>query len=121
MPIDLTGRYGDNSTRDYVLMQDDVQRTDRNAFIAFVRVMRHRDENVRSGTIHIYDETFAGAGTDDRARNEAIARALVCWIADQPPVERFFQLRASLNASGPATTIEMLDEHHAHQTADGDS
>ena len=42
MPVDLTGRYRDGDARDYVLMQDDVQRSDRSAFIAFVRVMRER-------------------------------------------------------------------------------
>lgn len=110
MPIDLTGQYEDISARDYVLMQDDVQRTDRNASIAYVRVMRQRDENVRGGTIYISDETFTGAGPDDDTRNGAVARALVWWIAEHPTVERFFQLRGSLNKSGQATTVEMLDE-----------
>lgn len=109
MPIDLTGKYEDISARDYVLMQDDVQRTDRSASYAHMRVMRQRDEDVRSGTIYISDETFAGAGPDDDTRNGAIARALVWWITEHP-LEHFFQLRASLNQSGPATTVEMLDE-----------
>ena len=110
MPIDLTGKYEDVSARDYVLMQDGVQRTDRSAFIAFVRVMRQRDENVPSGTIHISDQTFTGAGPDDDTRNGAIARALVRWIAERPTIERFFQLRASLTEGDRATTVDMLDE-----------
>ena len=112
MPIDLTGKYEDAEARDYVLMQDDVQRTDRSAFIAFVRVMREGDEIVRSGTIYISDETFTGAGSDDQTRNGAIATAVVSWIAGHESTSRFFQLRAGSGASGPAPTVQMLDEHH---------
>jgi hypothetical protein len=111
MPIDLTGKYVDADARPYVVMQDDVQRTDRSAFIAFLRVMRERDEIVRSGTIHISDETFTGAGADDQARNGAIAAALVTWIVGRDAVDRFFQLRARAGAGGPAPAVEMLDEH----------
>jgi hypothetical protein len=111
MPIDLTGAYEAADGRDYVLMQDSVQRTDRNAFIAFVRMMRERDEIVRSGTIHISDETFTGAGTDDQARNDAIANALVSWIDRPESADHFFQLRAGSGASGSAPTVQILDEH----------
>ena len=113
MPIDLTGKYGDGDARDYVLMQDDVQRTDRSASIAFVRVMRERDEIVRSGTIYISDETFTGTGPDDQARNGAIAAAVVSWIAGHESASRFFQLRARSDVSGSAPTVQMLDEHRA--------
>jgi hypothetical protein len=108
--IDLTGKYEDVSARDYVVMEDSVQRTDRRAFIAFVRVMRQRDETIRRGSIYIDDETFAGAGPDDAARNGAIARALVWWLAEHPAIDPFFQLRASLNQSGETTTLEMVED-----------
>ena len=110
MAINLTGKYEDGSTREYVVMQDDVQRTDRIAFIAFLRVMRQRDEQVESGTVYISDDTFMGAGADDQARNDVIARALVQWIAERPVVERYFQLRASLDLNSPSPAIAMLSE-----------
>ncbi len=112
MAINLTGKYEDGSAREYVVMQDDVQRTDRIAFIAFLRVMRQRDEQVESGTVYISDDTFMEAGADDRARNDAIARALVRWIAERAVVERYFQLRASLDASNPSPTVAMLSESY---------
>jgi hypothetical protein len=108
--INLTGKYEDGSARAYVVMQDDVQRTDRVAFIAFLRVMRQRDEQVESGTVYISDETFAGAGPDDHARNEVIARAIVQWIAERPVAERYFQLRASLDANSPSPAVALLSE-----------
>jgi hypothetical protein len=108
--INLTGRYEDGSAREYVVMQDDAQRTDRSAFIAFLRVMRQRDEQVESGTVYVHDDTFMAAGSDDAARNDAIARAVVQWIADRPVAERYFQLRASVDASRPSATVAMLSE-----------
>ncbi len=110
MAINLTRKYEDGRAREYLVMQDDAQRTDRSAFIAFLRVMRQRDEQVESGTVHISDETFMGAGPDDHARNDAIARAIVQWIAERPVAERYFQLRASLDASSPSATVAMLSE-----------
>ena len=110
MAVNLTGKYQDGSAREYVVMQDDVQRTDRVASIAFLRVMRQQDEQVESGTLYVHDDTFRAAGADDPARNEALARALVRWIAERPVVERYFQLRATLDASGPSATIALLSE-----------
>jgi hypothetical protein len=91
-------------------MQDDAQRTDRSAYIAFVRVMRQRDEHVADGTIYVSDDTFSAAGPDDDARNDAVARALVGWIAGRPGAERHFQLRAIPESTGSSTTIRMLSE-----------
>ena len=107
--INLTGKYDDRA-REYVVMQDNIQRTDRNASIAFLRVMRQQDEQVESGTLYVHDDTFMAAGADDPARNDAIARALVQWIADRPVAERYFQLSASVDASGPSPTVAMLSE-----------
>lgn len=112
MGINLTGRFHDDSTREYVVMQDDVQRTDRNASIALVRVMRQRDEEVVSGSVYVLDETFSRLGADDAARSAAVAEALVAWIAGQPGVERHFQLRTTIDeaGAGPAPAITMLSE-----------
>jgi hypothetical protein len=108
--INLTGKYQDGSAREYVVMQDDVQRTDRIASIAFLRVMRQQDEQVESGTVYISDDTFMGAGADDHARNDVIARAIVHWIAERPVAERYFQLRASLDSGSPSPAIALLSE-----------
>ena len=106
MAIYLTGRYQDTSGRDYVVMQDDLQRTDRNASIAFLRVMRQQDEQIGSGTIHVSDDAFAAAGSDDDARNSAIGGALIVWIAGTPAIQRYFQLRAiAANDSSAAITM----------------
>jgi hypothetical protein len=110
--INLTGKYEDGTAREYVVMQDDAQRTDRNAYIAFLRVMRQRDEQVESGTVYVHDDTFMAAGSDDHARNDAIARAVVQWIADRPVAERYFQLRASLDPSSPSPAISLLSESY---------
>ena len=112
MALNLTGRYEDGSAREYVVMQDDVQRTDRNAYIAFLRVMRKRDEHVDSGNLYVSDETFAQAGADDHARNAALAAALVRWIAERPVAEPHFQIRASLDATNPSATVAMLNEEY---------
>lgn len=110
MAINLTGQYKDGNARDYVVMQDDVQRTDRNASIAFLRVMRQRDELVESGNLYVSDETFAQAGADDHARNAALAASLVRWIGAQPVAEPHFQLRATLDAANPSAPVAILDD-----------
>ena len=111
MAINLTGKYQDGSSaREYVVMQDDVQRTDRNASIAFLRVMRQRDEHVDSGNLYVSDETFAQAGADDHARNAALAASLVRWIAERPVAEPHFQLRATLDAANPSAPVAILNE-----------
>ena len=110
MAINLTGKHQDDSGRDYVVMQDDAQRTDRNAYIAFLRVMRQRDEQVESGTVYVHDDTFVAAGSDDDARSRAIAQAIVQWIADRPVAERYFQLRASVDPSTPSPAIALISE-----------
>ena len=109
MGLNLTGRYEDGTGRAYVVMQDDVQRTDRNASISFLRVMRQRDEEVVSGNVHISDEAFERAGADDTERSAALARAVVGWLAGRPSSEQHFQLRAGV-APGAATGVEMLSE-----------
>jgi hypothetical protein len=108
--INLTGKFQGDGTREYVVMQDDLQRTDRNAWIALVRVMRQRDEEVVSGSVYVSDETFSRLGADDAARSAAVAEALIGWIAVQPGVEHHFQLRTTLDESGAAPAITMLSE-----------
>jgi hypothetical protein len=108
--INLTGTFRDDSGREYVVMQDDVQRTDRNAWIALVRMMRQRDEEVVSGSVYVLDETFSRLGADDAARSAAVAEALVAWIAAQPGVERHFQLRTTIDETGTAPAVTMLTE-----------
>jgi hypothetical protein len=107
--IDLAGKYEDASARDYVVMQDDAQRSERRAFMAFVRVMRQKDETVRSGTIYVPDEAFADAGSDEQSRNGAIARALVWWLADHPTAQ-FFQLQARISESDGVKGVELVEE-----------
>ena len=110
MAINLTGKYQDGSAREYVVMQDDVQRTDRNASIAFLRVMRKRDEQVESGNLYVSDETFAQAGADEHARNAALAASLVRWITERPAAELHFQLRASFDAANPSAPLVIVNE-----------
>ena len=110
MAINLTGRYEDGSAREYVVMQDDVQRTDRNASIVFLRVMRKRNEQVESGNLYVSDETFAQAGADDHARSAALAASLVQWIAGEPGTEPHFQLRATLDAANPSAPVAIINE-----------
>jgi hypothetical protein len=107
--IELAGKYEDASARGYVVMQDDAQRSERRAFIAFVRVMRQKDETVRSGTIYITDETFIDAGSDDESRSGAVARALVWWLANHPTAQ-FFQLQARISENGGMKGVELIDE-----------
>jgi hypothetical protein len=77
MAIQLSGLYEDSEARDYTILQDDVQRSDRDGFTIHVRVMRQHDPEPRSGTIYLSDETWTDAGPSDEARGNAIGRALV--------------------------------------------
>jgi hypothetical protein len=108
--INLTGKFHDDKAREYVVMQDDTQRTDRNAWIVLVRVMRQRDEEVVSGSVYVSDETLSRLGADDATRSAALAEALVAWIAVQPGAEQHFQLRTTLDETGAAPAITMLSE-----------
>jgi hypothetical protein len=105
--MDLSGKY-DVNARAYVVIQDAVQRNDRFAFGAFLRVMRQRDDTVQRGTILITEEAFGAAGPDDQARSAAIANAVVTWLADHR--DEVFQIRARVTASEGASCVRILDE-----------
>ena len=45
MPIQLSGLYKDSEARDYVILQEDIERTARHGFVVHVRVTRQHDED----------------------------------------------------------------------------
>jgi hypothetical protein len=105
--MDLSGRY-DVNARAYVVMQDAVQRNDRYALGAFLRIMRQRDETVQRGTLLITEDAFGAAGPDDAARSAAIGRAIVSWLAEHRA--EVFQIRASVSQVDGEPAVTILDE-----------
>ncbi len=55
------------------------------------------------------DETWKDAGASDDARNNAIGRALVWWLAEHP-VRTEFRVRATLIYNGNVPTVELREQ-----------
>jgi hypothetical protein len=108
MAIQLSGLYEDTEARDYTILQEDVQRSQREGFTVRLRVMRQNDPEMRSGTVDLSDETWTDAGSSDEERSNAVGRALVWWLAEHP-VRREFHVRAALKYSGNVPTIELRE------------
>ena len=106
MPIQLSGLYEDSEARDYTILQEDVQRSERDGFTVHVRVMRQHDPEARAGTVYLSNETWTDAGASDEARSNAVGRALVWWLAEHP-VRTEFHVRATLKSSGNVRTVEL--------------
>jgi hypothetical protein len=108
MAIQLSGLYEDAEARDYTVLQEDVQRSERDGFTIHVRVMRQNDPETRSGTVSLSNETWTDAGPSDEARSNAIGRALVWWLPEHP-VRTAFHVRVALVYTGNVPTVELRE------------